>query len=62
MLDNFETPANAAEGAQDDAQSEDFLCSATQVMTANKSLDLTYYYHTMYDRTVHMVDLKQIDF
>ncbi|MCB4458413.1 linear amide C-N hydrolase [Leisingera sp. McT4-56] len=62
ILDNFNIPADAAEGADDDVQSEDLLFSATQVTTASDSQNLTYYYHTMYDRTVHMVDLKQIDF
>ena len=62
ILDNFNIPADAAEGAQDDVQSDDLLYSATQVTTASDSKNLTYYYHTMYDRTVHMVDMKQIDF
>ncbi|MEX0318615.1 MAG: linear amide C-N hydrolase [Ruegeria sp.] len=62
ILDNFNIPADAAEGAEDDVQSEDLLYSATQVTTASDSQNLAYYYHTMYDRTVHMVDLKQIDF
>ncbi|MEM7463446.1 MAG: choloylglycine hydrolase family protein [Pseudomonadota bacterium] len=62
ILDNFNIPADAAEGAQDDVQSDDLLYSATQVTTASDSENLTYYYHTMYDRTVHKVDLKQIDF
>jgi len=62
ILDNFNIPADAAEGAQDDVQSDDLLYSATQITTAADSLNLVYYYHTMYDRTVHMVDLKQIDF
>ena len=62
ILDNFNIPADAAEGAQDDVQSDDLLYSATQVTTASDSQNLTYYYHTMYDRTVHKVDLKRIDF
>ena len=62
VLDNFNIPADAAEGAQDDVQSDDLLYSATQITTASDSQNLVYYYHTMYDRTVHMVDMKQIDF
>ncbi|MEM9120491.1 MAG: choloylglycine hydrolase family protein [Cyanobacteria bacterium P01_F01_bin.56] len=62
ILDNFNIPADAAEGAQDDVQSDDLLYSATQITTASDSQNLVYYYHTMYDRTVHMVDMKQIDF
>ena len=62
ILDNFNIPADAAEGAQDDVTSDDLLYSATQVTTASDSQNLKYYYHTMYDRTVHMVDLKRIDF
>ena len=62
ILDNFNIPADAAEGAQDDVKSDDLLYSATQVTTASDSQNLRYYYHTMYDRTVHLVDLKKIDF
>ncbi|WP_299350488.1 linear amide C-N hydrolase [uncultured Shimia sp.] len=62
ILDNFNIPADAAEGAQDDVQSDDLLYSATQITTASDSLNLVFYYHTMYDRTVHMVDMKKIDF
>jgi choloylglycine hydrolase len=62
ILDNFNIPADAAEGAQDNVKSDDLLYSATQVTTASDSQNLKYYYHTMYDRTVHMVDLKKIDF
>lgn len=62
ILDNFNIPADAAEGAQDDVHSDDLLYSATQITTASDSQNLRYYYHTMYDRTVHLVDLKQIDF
>ena len=62
ILDNFNIPADAAEGAQDDVKSDDLLYSATQVTTASDSKNMKYYYHTMYDRTVHLVDLKKIDF
>ncbi len=62
ILDNFNIPADAAEGAQDDVQSDDLLYSATQITTASDSQNLVYYYHTMYDRTVHAVDMKKIDF
>ncbi|PSL20235.1 linear amide C-N hydrolase [Shimia abyssi] len=62
ILDNFNIPADAAEGAQDDVKSDDLLYSATQITTAADSQNLVYYYHTMYDRTVHLVDMKQIDF
>ncbi len=62
ILDNFNIPADAAEGAQDNVQSDDLLYSATQITTASDSQNLVYYYHTMYDRTVHKVDMKKIDF
>lgn len=62
ILDNFNIPADAAEGAQDDVQSDDLLYSATQITTASDSKNLVYYYHTMYDRTVHKVDMEEIDF
>ncbi len=62
ILDNFNIPADAAEGAQDDVQLDDQIYSATQVTAASDSQNLVYYYHTMFDRTVHMVDMKRIDF
>ncbi|MEM1191241.1 MAG: linear amide C-N hydrolase [Pseudomonadota bacterium] len=62
ILDNFNIPADAAEGAQDDVDSDDLLYSATQITTASDSKNLVYYYHTMYDRTVHKIDMKRIDF
>ncbi|MEM6933497.1 MAG: choloylglycine hydrolase family protein [Pseudomonadota bacterium] len=62
ILDNFNIPTDAAEGAQDDVQSDDVIYSATQITTASDSKNLVFYYHTMFDRTVHMVDMKQIDF
>ncbi|MEM6637220.1 MAG: linear amide C-N hydrolase, partial [Pseudomonadota bacterium] len=62
ILDNFNIPADAAEGVQDGVPGDDQIYSATQITMASDSQNLVYYYHTMWDRTVHMVDMKQIDF
>ncbi len=62
ILDNLNVPTDAAEGADDDLDEDAELYSATQITTATDSEDLTFYYHTQFDRTVQMVDLKRIDF
>ncbi|MGI9508367.1 MAG: linear amide C-N hydrolase [Geminicoccaceae bacterium] len=62
ILDNFNIPPGAAEGAEDDVDADDQLYSATQWTTAADLTNLKFYYHTQYDRTVHVVDLSQIDF
>lgn len=62
ILDNFNIPTSAAEGAEDNVESDDELYSATQCTTAADLTNLKFYYHTQFDRTVHVVDLKKIDF
>ncbi len=62
ILDNFNIPIGAAEGAEDDVESGDLLYSATQWTTAADSTNLKFYFHTQFDRRVHVVDLKRIDF
>lgn len=62
ILDNFNIPIGAAEGADEDVDADDELYSATQWTTAADITNLKFYYHTQYDRTVHAVDLKRIDF
>ena len=62
ILDNFNVPLGAAEGDEDAVESKDLLFSATQWTTATDLKNLRFYYHTQFDRAVHMVDLKKIDF
>ena len=62
ILDNFNVPLGAAEGNEDDVESSDILYSATQWTTAADLKNLKYYYHTQFDRAIHMVDLNKIDF
>ncbi len=62
ILDNFNVPISAAEGADDEVETDDELYSATQCTTAADLSNLKFYYHTQFDRTVHVVDLKKIDF
>ena len=61
ILDNFNVPIGAAEGAEEGVK-KDPLYSATQWTTAADLKNLVFYYHTQYNRAVRMVDLKRIDF
>ena len=60
ILDNFNLGAKQAEGA--DASSEVSIPSSTQYTIANDTKNRIIYYHTMYNRRVRKIDLKQIDF
>lgn len=62
ILDNFNVPAAAAEGADHGATSDDNLLSATQFTTAADLKNRVFYYHTQFSRRVRQVDLKKIDF
>ncbi|MBB6430297.1 linear amide C-N hydrolase [Algisphaera agarilytica] len=62
ILDNFNIPLGAAEGDDDDVEAPDLLYSATQWTTAADIKNMKFYYHTQFDRAVHMADLNQIDF
>ncbi|MEM7121648.1 MAG: choloylglycine hydrolase family protein [Pseudomonadota bacterium] len=62
ILDNFNIPLGAAEGADNDVEAGDLLYSATQWTTAADMTNMVYYYHTQFDRAVHAVDLGRIDF
>jgi len=61
ILDNFNVPLGAAEGSSL-ANSEDNLKSATLYTTAWDTRNLTFYYHTQYDRRVRILDFSDIDF
>ena len=62
ILDNFNVPLGAAEGADDAPALDDLLYSATQYTTAIDTKSRVFYYHTQFSRRVRMVDLKRIDF
>ena len=62
ILDNFNVPANAAEGADDSLESNDVMMSATQITTAADLKNKVFYFHTQFNRRVRMLDLKRIDF
>ncbi|MEM6634736.1 MAG: hypothetical protein AAF667_02480 [Pseudomonadota bacterium] len=62
ILDNYKIPTDAAEGAEDDVQSDNVIYSATQITKATDAESLVFYHHAVFDRTVHMVDMKQIEF
>ena len=62
ILDNFNVPADAAEGAEDSLESKDIIFSATQITTAADLKNRVFYYHTQFNRRIRMVDLKKIDF
>ena len=60
ILDNFNVPLGAAEG--EGASRIKGLRSATLWTTAYDTKNLVMQYHTMHNRRVRQVDLKQIDF
>ncbi|UCD32486.1 MAG: choloylglycine hydrolase family protein [Desulfobacterales bacterium] len=62
ILDNFNIPADAAEGAEDSLESTDVMYSATQITTAADTKNIMFYYHTQFNRRIRMIDLKKIDF
>lgn len=62
ILDNFNVPPAAAEGAEDLIESDDILFSATQLTTAADIKNKMYYYHTQFSRRIRAIDLKKIEF
>ncbi|MBG6172721.1 MAG: linear amide C-N hydrolase [Roseibium album] len=61
ILDNFNLPLGAAEG-DTLGEGEDNMRSATLWTSAMDSQNLRFYYHTMHNRRVRMLDLNEIDF
>ena len=60
ILDSFNVGPHLAEGSE--GNTVDQMPSATQWTIANDTANLVIYYHTMYNRRVRKIDLKQIDF
>lgn len=61
ILDNFNLPLGAAEG-DTLGDGEDNMRSATLWTNAMDSRNLRFYYHTMHNRRVRMLDFNEIDF
>lgn len=61
ILDNFNIPLGAAEG-DTLGDGDDNMRSATLWTNAMDSQNLRFYYHTMHNRRVRMLDLNEIDF
>ena len=59
ILDSFNIPIGATAGADKIARD---IESATQITTVSDLKNLKFYFHTMSDRQVRMIDLKKIDF
>ena len=62
ILDNFNVPIGAAEGDSVGQKLDPSVYSATQWTTASDTKNLRFYYHTMRNRRVRMIDMKKIDF
>ncbi|NEP00562.1 MAG: linear amide C-N hydrolase [Symploca sp. SIO2E9] len=60
VLDNFNVPLGAAEGPEDDDNSD--MRSATIWTTAQDLTNKVIYYHTQHNRQVRKIDLNQLDF
>ncbi|MEM6636201.1 MAG: choloylglycine hydrolase family protein [Pseudomonadota bacterium] len=61
ILDNFNVPLGAAEG-DTLGEGDDNMRSATLWTNAMDSQNMKFYYHTMHNRRVRMLDLNEIDF
>ncbi len=61
ILDNFNVPLGAAEGAGGDDRTQG-MRSATIWTSASDTRDKIFYYHTQHNRRVRMIDLNKIDF
>ncbi|WP_299323094.1 choloylglycine hydrolase family protein [Parasphingopyxis sp.] len=61
ILDNFNVPVEAVANSEH-AQEANLVLSATQFTTAADTRNLRFYYHTMHNRQLRMVDLNEIDF
>jgi choloylglycine hydrolase len=61
ILDNFNVPLGAAEGAGDEDRTQG-MRSSTIWTSASDTHDKVFYYHTQHNRRVRMVDLNRIDF
>lgn len=62
ILDNFNIPIAAAEGAAGSDDLSTLIYSATQWTVATDITNMRMYYHTQWNRDVRMVDLNKIDF
>ncbi|MEO1078725.1 MAG: choloylglycine hydrolase family protein [Pseudomonadota bacterium] len=60
ILDNFNIPSGST-AARDEVPTDGTLGS-TQWTTATDTKGLQYYYHTMANRTLRKIDLRQVDF
>ena len=61
ILDNFNVPLGASEGANTEAQLEGMRSSTIWTSVADTD-NLVYYYHTQHDRRLRKIDLNQVDF
>lgn len=61
ILDNFNVPLGAAEGADSPGEAES-MRSATQWTTAWDLSERVLYYHTQHNRRVRSLDVKALDF
>lgn len=59
ILDSFNIPLGAIAARDQVAKDID---SATQITSASDLTNVRYYYHTMHNRQVRLIDLRQIDF
>ena len=59
ILDSFNIPLGAVASREQLAKD---IESATQITSASDLTNRRYYYHTMHNRQVRMIDLKKIDF
>jgi|GEM_PF-3439432 len=61
-MDSFNVPANQGEGTVSNSDQTPAVPSDTQWTVAHETNNLVTYFHTMYNRRIWKIDLKEIDF
>ena len=62
IMDSFNVPANQGEGSTGGSNQEAGVPSDTQWTVAHDTNNLVTYFHTMYNRRIRKIDLKELDF
>ena len=62
IMDSFNVPANQGEGTVSNSDQNPAVPSDTQWTVAHDTNNLITYFHTMYNRRVRKIDLKELDF
>jgi len=62
IMDSFNVPANQGEGTNSNGDQNSAVPSDTQWTVAHDTNNMVTYFHTMYNRRIRKIDLKELDF